>query len=454
MRDNKYITPAAYREAVRTPLKVVGYTEHTDPFGAPWFLDLVGDELPSADQPEDASKSVYTTLDLNLQRAAGEAIETGMSEVDKLIGKRYGPGAPRAEAALIALDPHTGEIKAMVGGRNYARSQLNRIFAKRPPGSVFKPFVYAAAMNTAIEGADKVLTPASTVDDTPTTFVFEDQTYRPANFHKEAVGTLTLQQALAKSDNVAAVKVAQTVGFAAVVSMARRAGLNADIKPTPAVALGAYDVTPFEIAGAYTAFANGGMWVKPVWVKPVVSSNVRNADTHQALDPRVAYLMTTMLEEVMRSGTAAGVRTRGFTLPAAGKTGTSHDGWFAGYTSQLLCVVWVGFDDYRELNLEGARSALPIWTEFMKKAAGLGTYRNVREFSRPGGVESAKICLESGMLAGDLCTKTMTDVFIAGTQPKDRCDLHTVHANHEQAEEKPADAAPVRLVGASVGFNP
>ena len=261
---------------------------------------------------------------------------------------------------MIALDPHTGEIKALIGGRDYAHSQLNRIFAKRPPGSVFKPFVYAAAMNTGVEGGEKILTPASTVDDAPTTFVFDDETYRPANFHKEVFGTLTLRQALAKSDNVAAVKVAQMVGYPAVVSMARLAGLNGDIQPTPAVALGSYAVTPFEMAGAYTPFANGGMWVKPQ-----VVSHVRNADgetihseqseTRQAMDPRVAYLMTSMLEEVMRSGTAAGVRARGFTLPAAGKTGTSHDGWFAGFTSQLLCIVWVGFDDYRELDLEGAQ---------------------------------------------------------------------------------------------------
>jgi penicillin-binding protein 1B len=204
-------------------------------------------------------------------------------------------------------------------------------------------------------------------------------------------------------------------------------------------------VTPFEMAGAYTPFANGGMWVKPQ-----VVSYVRNADgetihggqseTHQAMDPRVAYLMTSMLEEVLRSGTGAGVRTRGFTLPAAGKTGTSHDGWFAGFTSQLLCIVWVGFDDYRELDLEGAKSALPIWTEFMKKAARLGAYRKAVEFPRPSGVGSAKICLESGKLAGDLCTKTTNEVFIAGTEPQDKCALHSVAArmnadNSEQAEE-------------------
>ena len=190
-------------------------------------------------------------------------------------------------------------------------SQLNRIFAKRPPGSVFKPFVYAAAMNTGVEGGKKVLTPSSTVDDAPTTFIFEHQIYRPANFRHEAFGTLTFRQALAKSDNVAAVKVAQMVGFAEVVSMARRAGLNDGIKATPAVALGSYAVTPFEMASAYTVFANGGIWVKPRVVLRVENADGETihsgqSETREAIDPRVSYLMVSMLEEVLRSGTAAG----------------------------------------------------------------------------------------------------------------------------------------------------
>jgi penicillin-binding protein 1B len=240
---------------------------------------------------------------------------------------------------------------------------------------------------------------------------------------------MTLLEALAKSDNVAAVKTAQMVGYRRVVAMARSAGLNRNIAATPAVALGSYAVTPFEMAGAYTAFANGGMWVKPQVVSRIQNADGRTIrgqrdETRQAIDPRVAYVITTMLEEVVRSGTAAGVRARGFTLPAAGKTGTSHDGWFAGFTSKLLCIVWVGFDDYRELDLEGAKSALPIWTEFMKKAARLSPYRNAHEFPEPGGLETARICLDSGKLAGDFCPRTASQVFIAGTAPQDRCDMH------------------------------
>jgi len=423
MLENKFITGAQYEAATKAPVALMNPSGRNGSLGASYFLDMVRNELP------EGAKSVYTTVDVELQRAAEEAVESGMSGVDKLLANRYKKGGPRAEVALIALDPHTGEVKALIGGRDYARSQLNRIFAKRPPGSVFKPFVYGAALNTGIEGGDTVLTAATMVDDAATDFGSGRDIYRPANFRKEAFGTLTFQQALAKSDNVAAVKVGEMVGFRNVVALARRAGLNDDIQPTPSVALGSYGVTPFEMSGAYTVFANGG-----TWVKPRIISEVRNADdaairhedieTHRALDPRVAYLMTSMLQEVMRSGTATGARGLGFTLPAAGKTGTSHDGWFAGYTSQLLCIVWVGFDDYRQLDLEGAKSALPIWTEFMKKAGRLGAFRNAREFPRPGGIESAKICQESGKLAGDLCTRTATVSFIAGTQPKDQCDLH------------------------------
>ena len=428
MRANKYISGDQYRVAVATPITLANLSGQNDAEAA-YFLDVVSDEVKSLDEAEGGAKSVYTTIDLNLQRAAGDAVRSGMKEVDRLLAKRYAAG-PHAEAALIALDPHTGEIKAMVGGRDYVQSQLNRIFAKRPPGSVFKPFVYAAALNTGVTGGDRILTPSSTVTDEPTDFVFDHKIYRPANFRHESFGTLTLRQALARSDNVAAVKVAQMVGFQQVVSLARSAGLTGDMAPTPALALGSYAVTPFEMAGAYTAFANGGRWIKPQMVVSVSNANGETIrgnepETHEALDPRVACLITSMLEDVMRSGTAAGVRSRGFTLPAAGKTGTSHDGWFAGYTSQLLCIVWVGFDDYRELDIEGAKSALPIWTEFMKRAAGLAGYRNAREFPRAAGIVPAKICLDSGKLAGDLCPRTTTDLFISGTEPQIPCDLHS-----------------------------
>jgi penicillin-binding protein 1B len=195
------------------------------------------------------------------------------------------------------------------------------------------------------------------------------------------------------------------------------------------VALGAYEATPLEIAGAYTMFANQGMMVHPTTIRQIRSRDgtvmyTHEADARAVLDPKIAYLMVNMMEEVLRSGTGAGVRSRGFTLPAAGKTGTSRDGWFVGFTEELLCVVWVGFDDNRDLHLEGAKSALPIWAEFMRRASQLGRYSSAHNFQPPPGVVSVQICTESGELAGPDCPGIRREVFIAGTEPAGECDLH------------------------------
>jgi penicillin-binding protein 1B len=233
--------------------------------------------------------------------------------------------------------------------------------------------------------------------------------------------------------------------------MARRAGLNEDIRPTPAVALGSYDATPLEMAGAYTVFANQGVFVKPRLISTVRDRDGDvtyhpEPDIRKALDPRVAYLMVNLLGEVMRSGTAAGVRSRGFTAPAAGKTGTSHDGWFAGFTSNLLCVVWVGFDDNQELRLEGAKSALPVWTEFMKRA--LEYYPDAKPFARPDGITSADICPESGELASPLCPSKVAEVFIAGSEPQNSCAMHSGSINDPAqvaGGDGPATGVPIAL---------
>jgi penicillin-binding protein 1B len=245
------------------------------------------------------------------------------------------------------------------------------------------------------------------------------------------MGQVTLRQALAHSLNVAAVKVAQMAGYANVVAIARQAGMNEDIQPTPAIALGAYQVTPLEIARAYTIFANGGELVQPAFMAEVRDSHGgvlyrQEPKTTRVLDPRIAFLMVDMLQEVMRSGTAAGVRARGFRLPAAGKTGTSHDGWFAGFTSELLCVVWVGFDDYTDLGLEGARSALPIWTEFMTEAARYKQFGNAKPFQPPPGVIQVSVDPQSGQLAGPACGTGFPSYFVEGTQPQTQCAVEDV----------------------------
>jgi penicillin-binding protein 1B len=431
MRENKFLTDREYRAAIDAPLQV--HTDSVDSLNSQYFLDLVNDELQSRLGEHDPQDDyVYTTLDMDLQRAAVEAVRIGMQNVDDQIRRRKNPdpippGQP--QVALIALDPHSGEIKALVGGRDYGSSQLNHTAAERQPGSAFKPFVYAAALNTAVDGGATIFTPATTIVDEPTTFQFDNQAYQPGNFKQDFMGTVTLRQALAHSLNVATVKLAQLVGYRAVVDMARRAGLNDNIKPTPAVALGAYEATPLEIAGAYTLFADGGNYVKPAMVALVRSPEGQvlyrhSPEARPALDPRVAYLMVNLLEEVLRSGTGAGARARGFRVPAAGKTGTSHDGWFAGFTSQLLCVVWVGFDDDRQLNLEGAKSALPIWTEFMKRALEYRGYRDAKKFPVPSGVARVNLCGESRQLATPGCSSSYAEYFVEGSQPAIECPLH------------------------------
>jgi penicillin-binding protein 1B len=434
MRENGFITEQEYDDAAASPLKVTH--EEAESSDAPYFVDLVNETLQSRFQDYDFQSNlfrVFTTLDMNLQRDAVAAVRMGIQETDqqwKRRSKKYGTDEmPLAQVALVALDAQTGEVKALVGGRSYGVSQLDHAMAKRQPGSSFKPFVYTAALSTALSGEGQALTPASTVEDEPTTFYFEDKIYEPANHKEEYFGNVTLRYALAHSLNVPAVKLAEAVGYNKVAQVARAAGLNLDIKPTPSIALGAYEVTPLEIAGAYTIFVNYGELVKTSFIKTIrdqsgLSIFQSRPDRKPAIDPRVAYLMENMLEEVLRSGTGAGVRSRGFVLPAAGKTGTSRDGWFAGFTSKLICVVWVGFDDNRDFKLEGARSALPIWTEFMKRAHQHREYRAVHGFAAPDGVVTADVDAETGELASPGCPKVRSEVFIAGTQPVEVCRLH------------------------------
>jgi len=429
MRHNGYLGEDAYRDAAATPVEVAHEPAGETANG--YFIALLNNELRAKFGEEGArNRRIYTTLDPDLQQAAEASVRSGMEYVDQQLYKQRRGAIPggQPQVALIALDPHTGEIKALVGGRNFTDSQLNHALASRQPGSAFKPLVYAAAIDTALGGGARTFTPASLVSDEATTFTFGDETYQPKDYHGDYQGDVTLRTALAESLNVAAVSLAQQVGYDRIVRLARLAGLNG-VKATPSLALGSYEVTPLDLAGAYTVFANHGVWVKPTTIE-----SVRAADgstlidqqpvTRQAMDPRVAYITLNMMQEVLRSGTGATARSQGFWLPAAGKTGTSRDGWFAGFTSQLLCVVWVGFDDDRDLKLEGARSALPIWADFMRQAAQISPYRSAHDFRVPSGVVSAQICSDTGELASPLCPNTRNEVFIAGTEPTTVCHEH------------------------------
>jgi len=430
MLERRMLTPEEADKEIGSPLGVV--LRNVEATQAPYFVDMVKDQLLSQFSDHDlltASYRIYTTLDLDVQDAASAAVSEGAEELDKRLKKRkVVPGAPppdplQPQIALVVLDPHTGWLKALVGGRDYGRSQLNHALAKRQPGSSFKPFVYAAALSSGVDGSQPLITVATQLKDEPTTFQFgDDQVYEPDNFKHEYFGQVDLKQALQFSLNIATVGLAEMTGYDKVRSLALSAGFNSDLLATPAMALGSYVATPLEVAGAYTIFSNGGTYVaprfilgvndasgNPLWRSPEVS--------RQVLDPRVAYIMVDLLENVIDHGTAAGARSRGFTLPAAGKTGTSHDGWFAGFTSNLLAISWVGYDDDHDIKLTGADSALPVWTEFMKRATQSPGYKDVKPFEAPPGVVAVPVPVTVKLPNGDQTNTLRDEYFIEGTEP-------------------------------------
>jgi penicillin-binding protein 1B len=462
MVETGAVTHEQAEHAKAAPLKLA--TPNVEASDAPYFVDLVKDQLSnqySELELNDHAFRIYTTLDPDLQRAAAEAVDEGMKLVDEQVTKRrthktkVGTGqsartettvdsGPMPQVALVAIDPHTGEVLALVGGRNYGMSQLDHAIAKRPTGSIFKPFVYAAAINTALTGATLtpaadagenpgtgnngggVFTPATLVDDSPVSIAYGDQVYEPRNYKQEYHGEVTARYALAMSLNNATVKIGQEVGFEKVAALAKAAGITS-VRATPAIALGAYDATPLEMAGAYTVFANGGTRLSPIMVKSVRDSRGKalenyHTDSKSVLDPRVAYVLTTMMESVVNNGTGYTVRARGFQAPAAGKTGTSHDAWFAGYTTNLLCIVWVGNDDYTDLKLSGSSTAAPIWAEFMKRAVKLPQYSDARNFPAPSGVVEVTLDKLTNRIATPSCPQDYSVAFIAGTEPKETCD--------------------------------
>ena len=434
MLENNYIAEYQYLDAIRAPL--VLSRQGPESADAPYFVDLVNEQLADRFQDRDflaSGSRIYTTLDLDLQRDASAAVAEGMREVHTILAKRRkrGEAFDAPQVALICLDPHTGEIKALVGGRNYGASQLNHAVAKRPSGSIFKPFVYAAALNTGLSNNPNPITASTMLADEPRAFDWAGGTYEPTDFHKNVwLGQVLLPTAFAKSLNVPTVEVAEQTGYATVANLAHSAGLP-DIRATPAMALGAYNVTPLEIAGAYTVFANNGVRVQPQLIARITDKTGQDVwsaqpQTKKVLDPRISFLVTTLMQDVLRWGSGASAPGRGLTLPAAGKTGTSHDAWFAGYTSKLLCIVWVGLDDYQDIKLEGAKAAMPIWAGFMKRAHQHREYRSVKSFEIPDGVVAVQIDSDTGALATSACPPGVvhTEYFLTGTQPQTFCPTH------------------------------
>ena len=427
MADAGYVSQAAAERAGREPMHTVARSMETE---AAYFVDLVGQQL--ADQHPGLltgtrSVDISTTLDAGLQRIAQEAVQNGAAAIDAQLARKKVGG--RAQIALVALDPRTGDILAYIGGRSYGQSQFNRpLNARRQPGSVFKPFVYLAAFEAAADDGLTDVTPATLVNDEQSTFDFENQGWTPRNYEDEYDGIITLRRALAQSRNVATVRVAELAGFGRVADLWKRFGSNMVPKPYPSIALGVFEATPMEVASAYTIFPNGGE-LRPLRAIARLESGGAELPMQAAAPRRIArpdatFLVTSMLRSVVNEGTAAAARGMGFSHDAAGKTGTTNDlrdAWFVGFTPELLTAVWVGFDDNQPVTLSGSQAALPIWTRFMMAAL---SGRPNTAFTPPPGIVFVAIDRDTGKLAQPGCPRVLSEAFIAGTEPTEGCELH------------------------------
>ena len=439
MVDTGAIASSEASRAKAEPLRLA--PPNVDAREAPYFVDLVHEQLVQRVSEQELahdSLRIYTSLDPDLQNAASEAVEAGMHIVDNLVRKYHRGNEPLKypQVSLVALNPHTGQILALVGGRNYGTSQLNHAVAKRPTGSIFKPFVYAAAYNSSLNGLSLgdggVFTALTKLSDDPQDFGTGGQSYTPGNFeHGEYPGMVTAATAIEHSLNIATIALAQKVGYENVAALARSAGI-VTARATPSVAIGTYSATPIEMAGAYTVFANNGVHLNPWMVASVRNTNGDivsdfTPEARQVMEPRAAFLTQSLLEGVMVRGTGSSVHRFGFNAPAAGKTGTSHDVWFAGYSSNLLCVVWVGNDDYTDISrdlrrpLQGADAAAPIWAEFMARAIKLSQYSDMKGFSAPGGITTVRLDKVTNLLADSTCPNNYTAAFLDGTAPQNTC---------------------------------
>ena len=390
--------------------------------------------------------TVYTTLDGPAQRAAERAVRRRAAAIQREAWGNNG----RIQGAMVAIDPRSGDIRAMVGGSEYERKGFNRaLAARRQPGSAFKPFVYAAALAAG-------LTPATEVDDDPVEIREGGRVWSPANFGDEYEGRVTMRRALMHSLNAATIRVSRAVGEPRVVEVAHRVGIQSDLQPVPSIALGALEVTPLELVTAYAAFANGGRRVTPRLVRrieaadgtPVWSSEI--ATPVQVLDPRDAYQLTSMLRGVVDYGTGHTVRDYGVNGPVAGKTGTTNNGadvWFVGYTPTVVAGFWFGYDQPHSIggDASGGRLAAPAWAEFYK---GGWRDRTATDWTPPDGMSMRIIDAQTGELATEWCPVTMKEYFKPGTEPTEYCRTHT------GPEEEPFpmdDGQWIEGIGKSIG---
>ena len=433
MREEKKIDDAALAKALAEPLVTASRTEERTI--APHFVDFVKRELQSRFSRELKTEGlqVYTTLDVDLQRSAQRSVTQGLASLEK----NYKRLAVRAkeeplQGALIAMEPRTGSVRAFVGGRDYRVSQFNRVTqAHRQPGSLFKPFVYMAAFSR--RDMEKPITPATILEDTPITVTWgkgsEGEQWSPHDYDGEYRGSMSVRKALELSINIPTVRTAIAAGLPTVLATARAAGVGSELRPYPSVALGAFEVSPLEIASAYSVFANLGVRVEPIAIVGVVTSDGRVLERKETplapvLPADAVFLVNSLMRGAVDRGTATAARSGGIKGILAGKTGTTNDYrdcWFIGFSPRFLAAVWVGYDDNRPVRLTGTQAAVPIFADFSKS---LPAQYFTENFPVPSDIVTAEIDPDTGYLATPDCPRRMTEVFISDTQPAMSCPIH------------------------------
>lgn len=462
MKVMKFIDRKTANELIEEPI-VVNTRRAVSPVGS-YFTEMIrkyvadkyGDDLLY-----NGGLTIYTTLDPVAQDSAERALQIQISSLQQRLNRMFIDSTDahevlnitrqhfiqnfdsiynsheeefskypdsvklrKAQMAVLALDVHSGAIRVMIGGRDFSESKFNRaLYARRQPGSAFKPIVYTAAMENGF-------TPASMVLDQPITLMTPDGEWRPENHDKVFNGPISIRSAIAKSVNLVAIQVLNKVGIPVVIEYARRMGLQHTLNPVPALAIGACEATPIELTSAYAIFANGGVWEKPYSIEKIVDKTGRVLESHtpeerEILSPQTAFLMSSLLRSVVCCGTGASIPGLGFSRPAAGKTGTTNDysdAWFIGYTPQVACGVWAGVDERRSLGrgVSGSNAAIPVWVKTM---IPLHKGLPVNDFDRPAGIKAESICSESHLKAVSACHKTEIEYFFAETQ-LDSCDMH------------------------------
>lgn len=443
MASQGYITAERAAAARSQALRIAPPASRDDPSSASYALDAVRavvDSVLGGSSLKYGDLVIHTTLDERAQRAAERAVTRQAAQIQR--HSRRGPDGEGVEGAMVAMDPLSGGVRALVGGREYRAKSFNRaLAARRQPGSAFKPFVYAAALAAGY-------TPMSLVDDAPVEVEQNGQVWRPANSSGEYLGPITLRRALMRSSNSAAVRLARAVGERRVVERAHSNGIMSPLDAVPSIALGSLEVTPLELVAAYAPFANGGSRVMPHLVRRIETADGTVLYTYRpapqpVMDPRDAFQLTSMLEGVVDGGTASALNDYDVGVPVAGKTGTTNNGadvWFVGYTPTLVAGFWFGYDTPRSLGAgaAGGRFAAPAWAEFYKN--GWSARGDRDGFTVPDGLVAVEVDQDSGLLAGDWCGDSRREWFKPGTEP-------TTYADCQPVFEEPADVAEHWLYG-------